>query len=92
MTAEQKERALELAQHTIGMDSRGLYTTHGIKVYVPYRNYFSLPRPEAIWEVMVQEGYAKRYDYKSGGCEYSMTPNGIQWMVNELKVNICLKY
>lgn len=89
--ASEKERCLELASHAIGMDSRKAFTTHGEKVYIPYRNYFTCPQPEAPWESMVEKGYARRIDHELS-VEYRMTPDGIQWMARELKINIALKY
>ena len=91
MTTLQKDYCLDLAKHTIGMDSREVYRTHGEKVYVPYRNYFTAPQPEEAWELMVKEGYARRTDGKDY-VTYRMTPDGILWMVQELRVYICLTY
>jgi len=91
MTDREKEICLDLAKHTIGMDSKEVYRTHGEKVYIPYRNYFSAAHPEEAWELMVKEGYAKRTDYKES-VNYKMTPDGIQWMAKELRINICLTY
>ena len=89
MTEKMKQVCIALAEHTIGMDSQEVWRTHGTRVYVPYRNYFSAARPDNAWEAMVEEGYAKRYDGKES-VQYSMTPDGIQWLARELKVNICL--
>lgn len=89
MTKEELDKCLDLAKHAIGMDDRKTYTTHGEKVFIPYRNYFTTAEPEEPWELMVKAGYAKREDINDYCC-YSMTPDGIQWMVKNLNISICL--
>ena len=90
---DEKEKSLyaELMGHAIGLDYGKVFTREGARIYKPYRNYFIVTEPEAEWETMVAAGYAKRNDGKTR-IEYSVTPDGIQWLVNYSRINICLTY
>ena len=92
MTEAEKAEALELAKHAIGMDNGAIYRTHGERVFIPFRNYFATAHPEATWEAMVREGYAECEIHSDGSCEYRVTPNGIYWMVHQLRVSIAIRW
>ena len=81
----------ELMGHAIGMDRGKIRKIDGARIYKPYRNYFSVAKPENDWEALVAAGYAVKKEYNQA-IDYHVTPDGIQWLVNYSRINICLTY
>lgn len=91
MDEKKKSLYANLMGHAIGLDNGRIKKIDGAPVFKPYRNYYSVEKPEKEWEDLVEAGYAK----KSIGemyIRYSVTPNGVQWLVNYSRINICLTY
>ncbi len=80
-----------LMGHAIGMDNGKTFRKDGIKIYRPYRNYYLLLRPNEDWEALVEAGCAKKKIWEDH-IEYSVTPDGLQWLAKYSKICICLTY
>lgn len=89
----EKKRSLyaELMGHAIGLDNGKIFKRDGEKIYMPYRNYFLVTEPDEEWETLVAAGYAEKHVGQTN-TQYSVTPDGIQWLVKYSRINICLTY
>lgn len=59
------ERQINLAKHTIGLDSKKPYKRHGKLFYKPYRNYFTTYRECGDflpWIGLMDMGYAEVHE------------------------------
>ena len=73
------------------------FTRDGAKIYKPYRNYFNTDVGYDPWVWLEEAGYAahgKETPKEDGrkNTDYYLTPNGLQWLAKELRINICLTY
>lgn len=91
MNEKKKSLYAELMGHAIGIDRGKIFKRDGASIYKPYRNYYTAEEPNEEWEVLVAAGYAKKNEGKTY-IEYSVTPDGIQWLVKYSRINICLTY
>ena len=95
MDDQLRKVCIDLAQHAIGMDHAKTFRRNGEKIYLPYRNYFTAARREEPWEIMIVKGYAigiaEQLEDGSMYVTYRMTPDGLQWLAKELRINICLR-
>ena len=80
-----------LMGHAIGMDNAKIFRKDGIKIYRPYRNYYTVSKPDEDWEALVEAGYAKEKIWEDY-IEYSVTPDGLQWLAKYSEICICLTY
>ena len=97
LPAEDRDLCVEIMEHTIGLDRGKVFTREGSKIYKPYRNYFNTSVGKDPWVWLEEAGYAahgKEYQHEDGpaSTDYYLTPNGIQWLVHELRINICITY
>jgi len=81
----------ELMGHAIGLDNGKVFKREGASIYKPYRNHFVVSEPDEEWETLVEAGYARKTEGKTA-IQYSVTPDGIQWLVKYSRINICLTY
>ena len=91
MDDKKKSLYAHLMGHAIGLDNGKVFKRDGVQIYRPYRNYFLVTEPEEEWETLVAVGYAKKHEGKTN-IQYSVTPDGIQWLVKYSRINICLTY
>lgn len=91
MKENKKSVYAEVMGHAIGLDNGKIFKRDGAQIYKPYRNYFLVTEPEEEWETLVAAGYAEKHVGKTA-IQYSVTPDGIQWLVNYSRINICLTY
>lgn len=69
----------------IGMDARRLREA----VFQPYQNCYVCRRPYARFDRLVRYGYAERTDGADGLVYYSLTREGLDWLGEQLGVEIC---
>ena len=81
----------ELMGHAIGLDNGKIFRRDVAKIFKPFRNRFIASEPIQDWEALVENGYAEKREGDTT-IQYSVTPNGIQWLVNYSRINICLTY
>lgn len=81
----------ELMGHAIGLDNGKIFKRDGARIYIPYRNHFTVSEPDEEWEILVGAGYAEK-DKGVTMITYRVTPDGIQWLVKYSRINICLTY
>ena len=97
LPAEDRDLCIEIMEHTIGLDRGNVFKREGYKIYRPYRNYFNTSVGKSPWVWLEEAGYAshgKEYqnEDRTPSTDYYLTPDGIQWLVHELRINICLTY
>lgn len=97
LAAEDRDLCVEIMEHTIGLDRGKVFTREGAKIYKPYRNYFNTHVGRAPWMWLEEAGYAGHgKEYQNEGShastDYYLTPNGLQWLAKELRINICVTY
>ncbi len=97
LTNEIRQMAIAVAVHTIGLDNKRPFTKDGSKIYCPYRNYFNTWLQETPWPELEAAGYATHGKVRENECgmkttDYYLTPDGLQWLARELKINICVTY
>lgn len=86
----QKQEAVRLAAHAIGLDHKRPYKRHGRFFYRPYRNRFAThdrAPDHKIWQGMVDCGYAEVYAH-SEYTYYCMTRKGLDWLGQEFGITI----
>lgn len=81
----------ELMGHAIGLDGGKVFKRDGARIYKPYRNHFTVSEQDEEWETLIGVGYAEKTVGKTM-ITYSVTPDGIQWLVKYSRINICLTF
>ena len=88
---------VEIAKHTIGMDYKKPFRKDGSQIYLPYRNYFNTYVGRDGFDELEKAGYASHREIHRDEdgretTDYYLTPDGLKWLAQETRCNICLTY
>lgn len=87
---KENKKALDFAQHCIGLDYKKPYKRHERYFYRPYRNYYGASVEDCeTWDLLVQAGYAEavRKD-RYGGRMYWLSKAGLEALGEHLNIKI----